>query len=151
MDYLAKQNLIEKLNELYAGEWLATYQYWLGAKLAQNASSHTIKELEKHANEELEHARLLAEKIIELGGTPVISPDRLTSVSCCPYAAPTNPCVMEILRQNLEAEKDAVNKYNAALKFADTQETYNLLVKIRKDEEEHIADINKMKSKEKGE
>lgn len=149
---LDRENLIEKLNELYAGEWLATYQYWLGAKLATpNASSHTIKELEKHAEEELEHARLLAWKIIELGGTPVISPDRLTSISCCAYTAPTNPCIMEILRQNLEAEKDAVNKYNAALKYADNQNTYNLLVKIRKDEEEHIADINKMKSKEKGE
>lgn len=146
---LANENLIEKLNELYAGEWLAMYQYWLGAKLIKNNKlSNTIKELEKHAKEEMGHAVLLANTIIQLGGVPVISPDRLTSNSCCAYLAPSDPDVMSILSQNILGEEDAVIKYNAVLPYSTNQEIYNMLVRIRKDEEEHISDLKLLKTAE---
>jgi bacterioferritin len=34
-----------------------------------------IAELELHATEELTHAQLLVGRIVQLGGTPVLSPD----------------------------------------------------------------------------
>ena len=62
--------LVKLLNKAYCDEWLAYYQYWLGAKLAAGVpKAEVIHELEEHAEEELEHAEMLAERIIQLGGT----------------------------------------------------------------------------------
>ena len=44
-----------------ASEWLAYYQYWLGAKLVKGPMKDAIAaELTLHATEELGHAMLLA-------------------------------------------------------------------------------------------
>ena len=70
-----RDKLLELLNEAYAEEWLAYYQYWLGAKLATGAMRTAVEaEFAEHADEELEHAEMLAARIIQLQGTPLISP-----------------------------------------------------------------------------
>ena len=49
--------LLELLNKAYADEWLAYYQYWVGAKVAKGIMREPVaNELMEHANEELEHA-----------------------------------------------------------------------------------------------
>ncbi len=68
-------HLIDLLNQAYASEWLAYYQYWLGAKLIKGPMKDAVAaELNLHATEELAHAMLVANRIIQLGGTPVLSP-----------------------------------------------------------------------------
>ena len=68
--------LLELLNAAYASEWLAYYQYWLGAKVIKGPMKDAVAaELTLHATEELEpRARCSSNRIIQLGGTPVTRP-----------------------------------------------------------------------------
>ena len=68
--------LIRLLNAAYSSEWLAYYQYWLGAKVIKGPMKDAIAaELTLHATEELNHATLLATRIIQLDGAPVELPN----------------------------------------------------------------------------
>ena len=65
--------LINLLNKALSDEWLAYYQYWIGAKVVKGPMKDAvIAELTLHATEELSHAELIATRIIQLGGTPVL-------------------------------------------------------------------------------
>ena len=67
--------LINLLNKALSDEWLAYYQYWIGAKVVKGPMKDAvIAELTLHATEELGHAELLSTRIIQLGGTPVLIP-----------------------------------------------------------------------------
>ena len=69
------EQLLKLLNQAYASEWLAYYQYWLGAKVIKGPMKDAVAgELLQHATEELAHADLVANRIIQLGGDPVLSP-----------------------------------------------------------------------------
>ena len=58
--------LISVLRKAYADEWLAYYQYWVGAKVAKGPMKEAvIAELELHATEELNHALLVTNRIIQ--------------------------------------------------------------------------------------
>ena len=110
--------LVDLLNKAYADEWLAYYQYWLGAKVAAGIpKAEVIKELEEHATEELEHAGLLADRIIELGGTPVLEPKLWYEVANCRYAAPKDPDVRTLIEQNIKGEQCAIAVYYKLLEF----------------------------------
>lgn len=67
------EQLQKVLNEAFAEEWLAYYQYWIAAKVAMGLQrSDIVREFNEHAKEELQHADWLAERIIQLGGTPIL-------------------------------------------------------------------------------
>jgi bacterioferritin len=81
----------------YASEWLAYYQYWLGAKVIKGPMKDAVAapELNLHATEELNHAVAARDRIIQLGGTPVLTPTgwgELSPVSTMPRRIPTWPC-----------------------------------------------------------
>ncbi len=64
--------LLKLLNGAFASEWLAYYQYWLGAKVIKGPMKDAVAaELTLHATEELNRALLLATRIVQLGGAPV--------------------------------------------------------------------------------
>ena len=85
------KKLIEILNQALSEEWLAYYQYWIGARVMSGPMHGEIeKELYKHANEELNHAEMLANRIIELDGTPVLSPEDWPHLAKCKYEAPVD-------------------------------------------------------------
>ena len=66
------ESLISQLNAALAEEWLAYYQYWVGALVVEGAMRADVQsEFEEHAEEERKHAQLLANRIIELEGVPV--------------------------------------------------------------------------------
>ncbi|MDY6847197.1 MAG: ferritin-like domain-containing protein, partial [Chloroflexota bacterium] len=61
--------LIKRLNSALADEWLAVYQYWVGSKIITGPMANAVEEeLVEHAEEEKEHADLLADRIVTLGG-----------------------------------------------------------------------------------
>jgi bacterioferritin len=72
-------------------------------------------ELQLHATEELSHAELLAERIVQLGGTPVLSPDEWSKITNCGYDAPEDPFVEAILDQNIKGEQCAIRTYSSLL------------------------------------
>ena len=104
--------LIDLLNRAYASEWLAYYQYWLGAKVIKGPMKDAVAaELNLHANEELNHAVMLAGRIVQLGGTPILDPKDWFPMSPCEYDAPVDPHVGVILEQNIAGEQCAISTY----------------------------------------
>ena len=141
-------NLIELLNKVLSDEWLAYYQYWIGAKVVKGPMKDAvISELNLHATEELAHATLLTTRIIQLGGTPVLSPEEWSRLSNCGYDAPTDPYVKEILDQNIKGERCAIKVYNGLLDITREGDplTYNIILQILSDEVEHEEDLSSLK------
>ena len=55
------EQLLKLLNMAFADEWLAYYQYWIGAKLVKGPMKEAvIAELLQHATDELRHADRVA-------------------------------------------------------------------------------------------
>jgi bacterioferritin len=140
--------LINLLNKALSDEWLAYYQYWIGAKVVKGPMKDAvISELQLHATEELTHAELLATRIVQLGGTPVISPDEWSKITNCGYDAPADPYVEIILDQNIKGEQCAIHTYNKLLDITREADpiTYNIILKIITDEVEHEEDLAALK------
>ena len=140
--------LLLLLNQAYASEWLAYYQYWLGAKLIKGPMKDAVAaELTLHATEELNHAALVANRIIQLGGTPVTDPKEWFSLSPCKYDAPNDPYVAVLLDQNISGEQCAISTYKAMMDATKDKDmvTYNLALTILEQEVEHEEDLQSLK------
>jgi bacterioferritin len=140
--------LLRLLNAAYASEWLAYYQYWLGARLIKGPMKDAVAaELTLHATEELSHATLLAGRIIQLGGTPVLDPKQWFELSPCAYDAPTDAYVAVILDQNIAGEQCAITTYQQLMDITKDKDmvTYNLALTILEQEVEHEEDLQSLK------
>ncbi len=136
--------IVELLNKALCDEWLAYYQYWIGAKVVKGPMKDAvITELIEHANDELRHADMLVARILELGGTPILSPDEWMKLTNCGYEKPEDPAVRKVLDQNIKGEQCAIEVYNSLLKFTKDIDpiTYNLVLQILTDEVEHEEDL----------
>ena len=136
--------LLSLLNRAYASEWLAYYQYWLGAKVIKGPMKDAVAaELTLHATEELNHAQLLTSRIVQLGGTPVTSPKEWFTLSPCKYDAPDDPYVAALLDQNISGEQCAISTYNNLMDVTKDKDmvTYNLALTILQQEVEHEEDL----------
>jgi len=136
--------LIELLNKALADEWLAYYQYWIGAKVAAGPMRGAVTaELEEHATEELEHALMLVERILQLGGTPLLSPSAWYDMTNCGYETPEDPYVGVLLEQNIEGEQCAIEVYKELMDFTEAIDrvTYEMALTIMTDEIEHEEDL----------
>ncbi|PIT83927.1 ferritin [Candidatus Micrarchaeota archaeon CG10_big_fil_rev_8_21_14_0_10_45_29] len=141
------KELIAELNKALCDEWLAYYQYWAGAKVIRGKMSPAIKaELEEHANDELKHANMLSERIITLGGTPVVKFEELLKLSSCGYDAPENPDSLALLEQNIKGERCAIDVYKKIVDMVRGKDdiTYKMAVSILEDEIEHEEDLQSM-------
>lgn len=140
--------LISILNKALADEWLAYYQYWIGAKIVKGPMKDAvISELNLHATEELNHAELLAARIIQLDGTPVLTPENWIKLSNCGYESPQDPYVEEILNQNIKAEQCAIKVYNEMLEITRDADpvSYNMFLTILSQEVEHEEDLSALR------
>ena len=136
--------LVGMLNRALADEWLAYYQYWVGAKIVQGPMRGAVAaELEEHASEELEHANMLVERILQLGGTPLLKPEDWYKLTNCGYEVPEDPYVEALLEQNIKGEQCAIEVYQHLAEFTkDTDSiTYNMVLAILTDEVEHEEDL----------
>ena len=141
------KELLKKLNSALSDEWLAYYQYWVGAKVVKGPMKDAvIAELNLHATEELAHATLLATRIVQLGGTPVLSPEEWLKITGCGYDAPSDPYVEKVLEQNINGERCAIKTYNALLDFTKDKDpvTWNLVLGIMAQEVEHEEDLSSL-------
>ena len=136
--------LLEMLNKAYADEWLAYYQYWVGAKVAVGKMRGIVAgELQEHAGEELEHAQMLAERILTLGGTPLLNLQALLQQTNCGYEEPSDPSTQKLVEQNIKGEQCAIITYKKILDFVKDKDpiTYHLILEIMEDEVEHEEDL----------
>lgn len=136
--------LIQMLNEALAEEWLAYYQYWIGARLMEGPMRSEIEpELLLHATQEFGHAELVVNRIIQLGGTPLLNPDQWKQFAKCDYEEPSDPYIEVILEQNLRGERCAIQRYEEIADFVNGKDhaTYQMAATILNDELEHEHDI----------
>ncbi len=138
------EHVINLLNRAFADEWLAYYQYWLGAKIVSGPMKDAvIGELMQHAADELRHADMVSGRIIQLGGTPLTSPNKWFEMTNCGYDEPLDPHVRKIIEQNIKGEQCAISVYHAIIQEVGLKDpvTYNIAVQILQDEVEHEEDL----------
>ena len=147
--------LLGMLNSALSEEWLAYYQYWVCARLMEGPMKSKIEpELFRLADQELSHAVLVVNRIIQLGGTPVINPADWMKLARCPYDVPTNHYIEIILEQNLKGERCAIQRYKEITDFSNSKDhsTHQIAVTILNEELEHeniikdwLTDLERLK------
>ena len=106
------EELVKKLQSAYADECLAYVQYWEGARFPIGTMRTTlVGEMQEHAKEELEHANLIAKRIMDFGVMPVVGPAQWLKTSACGYDAPIDSDIMTLLEQNISSERCAIAVY----------------------------------------
>lgn len=136
--------LLLQLNAALSEEWLAFYQYWVGSFIVEGPMRGDVqRELQEHAKEEYAHAGLIAARIIELEGTPVIDPHKWFELARCKYATPYDISTVKILQQNVAAERCAIIRYQELASFTNGVDftTCDLAKHILAQEEEHEQDL----------
>jgi bacterioferritin len=105
--------------------------------------SEVEPELLLHATQELNHAVMVANRIIQLGGIPLLHPQEWFKFSGCDYDAPVDPYIETILNQNLKGERCAINRYNeiASITAGKDYMTHQMATQILAEELEHENDI----------
>ena len=139
-----KDELIKILNCAFAEEWLAYYQYWIGAKVAEGLERPKVEaEFKEHAAEELKHADWLADRIIQLGEMTILDPDEWKKQAKGKYEAPSNPDTKVLVEQNLIAERCAIARYQQICDLCQGKdyETFRVSRKILKEELEHEQEM----------
>jgi bacterioferritin len=139
--------LIKRLNSALADEWLAVYQYWVGSKIITGPAAEVVEaELVEHAEEEKEHADMLADRIVKLGGTPLIDPKMWFEETRCGYELPDNDYVKVLLEQNIAGERCAIEVYKDLMDFVQGKDpvTYHILRQILEDEIDHEDELQNL-------
>ena len=130
--------VIQNLNETLKNELTAVNQYWLHYRMLDNWGVHKLAEFERHESiDEMKHADRLAERILFLEGLPNFQMLGRLRVG---------ENVEEILRADLELEREAVTQLKDAIAHAETVRDYvsrDLFTEILANEEEHVDTLEK--------
>lgn len=142
-DYgLDANQAVKILNGALATELICTLRYRQHAFVARGINAEPIaKEFMVHSNEELAHADLLAKRIVQLGGSPVMNPDKLTETSHSEYA--TCATLKAMIQENLVAERIAIESYREMIAYFGSHDstTRSMLESILAVEEEHADEL----------
>jgi bacterioferritin len=136
--------LLKLLNKAFADEWLAYYQYWVGAQIVSGPMRGLLEsELMEHAGDELRHAGMLVERMIQLSGTPLLKPEDWYKETNCGYETPSDPSVRALLVQNIKGEQCAIEVYNKLIEMTEGKDpiTHKMVLEILADEVEHEEDL----------
>lgn len=132
MAEITKEKLIDLLNEDLKREFQAVIAYVNYSQVLKGAQYMNIAdELAVHANEELGHALKLSYWIDWLGGMPAVTAKEVK----------TSDKATDMLRFDLEAEKETIANYRRRVKQADALNEFALsedLREILRDEADHL-------------
>jgi bacterioferritin len=127
-----KKQLIALLNEDLQREFQAVIAYVNYSQVLKGAAYMNIAdELEKHAHEELEHSLKLSYWIDLLGGMPAVTAKPVK----------TSDKATDMLRFDLENEKETIRNYRRRVKQADALDEFGLsedLREILREEQDHL-------------
>ncbi len=138
------KEIITALNRAYADEWLAYYQYFIEAKVVKGIMKDAaIVELTQHAADELRHANMVADRIIQLGGVPLLNPKEWFSHTNCGYEEPKEFDVVKILQDSIKGEQCAISIYSQLVDMTRDKDivTYDIVSQILADEVGHEEDL----------
>jgi len=129
------KKMISDLNKDLEWEYAAAVQYVQHAAVISGAQFESIqKELLIHSNEEMLHAVMVSEQIDFLGGVPSVDVEKRE----------ISKDAIEMLKQDLAGEDNAIKRYKARIAEAESLQEYGLrrvLEDILIQEEEHKRDL----------
>lgn len=127
------KKVIEYLNKILGNELIAINQYFLHSKMYRNWGFGELAEHEYHESiDEMKHADKLTDRILFLEGLP--NYQHLGKLR-------VGENVQEMLKCDLELEKDALPVLKEGIAYCETVQDYvsrELMVSILESEEEHI-------------
>lgn len=130
--------VIQHLNETLKNELTAVNQYWLHYRMLDNWGVAKLAEFERHESiDEMKHADRLAERILFLEGLPNFQMLGRLRVG---------ENVEEILKADLELEREAVEQLRGAIAHCESVRDYvsrDLFADILENEEEHVDMLEK--------
>lgn len=129
---ITKEALVDLLNQDLEREFQAVIAYVNYSQVLKGAAYMNVAgELEKHAHEELAHALKLSYWIDLLGGMPAVTAKSVK----------TSEKAEEMLRFDLENEKETIRNYRRRVRQADELNQFALgedLREILRDESDHL-------------
>jgi bacterioferritin len=132
---ITREQMIQLLNEDLAREYQAIIAYTVYSQVLKGAEYTDIaRELEKHAGEELAHALKISKQIDYLGGMP----------GAIPKQVKTTDDPVEMLRADLENERETVAQYRQRIRQAEAMGEFALSETLREiivQEQEHEIDL----------
>lgn len=136
---MARTELVENLNKALSMELAAVIQYSQHSYLVTGHEREIFKDwFRDQAEEAQEHAESLGDKIVALGGVPTVEPAMIRQ----------SVTVDEMLKQDLELEREALNIYMAAWAACDEDDLpqkFWLEGRIA-DEQMHVEELEKLTS-----
>ena len=130
--------VIEYLNESLRNELTAVNQYWLHYRMLDHWGIARLAEFERHESiDEMKHADELSERILFLDGLPNFQALGRLRIG---------ESVEEVLRADLELEREAVAQLKEAIAHCETVRDYvsrDLFARILANEEEHVDTLDK--------
>ncbi|HEU0032787.1 MAG TPA: DUF892 family protein [Kofleriaceae bacterium] len=140
-----REKVIEVLNEVLATETVCTLRYRNHYFMAKGVHAPGVEdEFLEHANEEQQHADMVAKRITELGGTPNLNPEGLATRSHAQYGE--GETLDEMIREDLVAERIAIATYSEIIRWLgnDDPTTRRMMESLLATEEEHADDMAKL-------
>jgi bacterioferritin len=136
------ETAIKVLNEALATEIVCVLRYKRHYFMARGIHAGPVaEEFLEHAGEEQQHADLISERIVQLGGAPNLSPDGLLSRSHSAYVAGSD--LVDMIKEDLVAERIAIDSYREMAAFFAPFDatTRRMIEEIQAKEEEHAEDL----------
>jgi bacterioferritin len=137
-----RQAVIKILNEALATEIVCVLRYKHHHYMAKGIHSQAVaEEFLEHANEEQGHADMIAERIVQLDGTPNFSPEGMLSRSHSEYVE--GETLFDMIREDLIAERIAIESYSEIVRYLGDNDptSRRLMEQILANEEEHAEDM----------
>lgn len=132
---ITREKLIDALNEDLAREYQAIIAYVVYSQAIKGAEYMKIAaELELHAGQELQHALIIAKQIDYLGG----------SITASPKPVRTSDDVEDMLRFDLDNERETILEYRQRVNQCDALGEYAIAEHIREillNEQDHLIDL----------
>lgn len=137
-----REAVIGMLNAALATELLCVLRYKRHYYTVSGPNTGHIKaEFLEHAQQELAHANLISERIVQLGGEPDLDPDTLTARAHAEYKPGKD--LRDMVRENLIAERIAIDSYREMIDYIGDRDTTTkrMLEHVLAQEEEHADDM----------
>ncbi|HEY0675226.1 MAG TPA: ferritin-like domain-containing protein [Immundisolibacter sp.] len=134
--------VVRLLNEALATEIVCVLRYKRHYFMATGINAQGIaQEFLQHANEEQAHADQIAQRIVQLGGEPNLSPEGMLTRSHAEYVE--GETLVDMIREDLVAERIAIDSYREMITYlgSDDPTTRRMLEGILAMEEEHADDL----------
>jgi len=137
--------VLKMLNDALATEIVGSLRYRRHHFMARGIDGRsTADEFLIHANEQVAHSDLIADRIVQLGGEPDFSPNSLAARSHGEYVPGTS--LADMIREDLVAERIAIDGYRDFITYLGDKDptTSDMLKGFLAMEEAHASKLSEL-------